>query len=59
MTFLMTCIVIYLYTVIAFNFFMKYYVLTTDDNIQVMKCQSMLQVSRSHGFISICDTQSP
>ena len=41
----MTCVVIYLYTVIAFNFFRKFYVHTTDDNVQIMKCQSMLQVS--------------
>ncbi|XP_065916546.1 ryanodine receptor 2-like isoform X2 [Dysidea avara] len=48
MTFLMTCIVIYLYTVIAFNFFRKYYVHTIDDNTQIMKCQSMLQCFLYH-----------
>ena len=45
MTFLMTCIVIYLYTVIAFNFFRKFYVHKVDDDFRIMKCQSMFQVS--------------
>ena len=45
MTFLMTCIVIYLYTVIAFNFFRKFYVHKVDDDFKIMKCQSMFQVN--------------
>ena len=35
----MTCVVVYLYTVIAFNMFQKYY-------IQVADCDSMLKVGQ-------------
>ena len=44
MTVLMTCVVIYIYTVIAFNFFRKFYRVETPQGEQVFKCDSMLQV---------------
>ena len=45
MTVLMTCVVIYIYTVIAFNFFRKFYHQTTPDGLQVQTCDSMFRVS--------------
>lgn len=39
-------IVVYIYTVIAFNFFRKFYVQEEDDQPPDQKCHNMLTVSR-------------
>lgn len=44
MTVLLTCIIVYVYTVIAFNFFRKFYVKDEDGEIDY-KCHDMLTVS--------------
>ena len=49
MTVLMTCVVIYIYTVIAFNFFRKFYRQTTPEGLPVQTCDSMFRVSRHCG----------
>ena len=49
MTVLMTCVVIYIYTVIAFNFFRKFYHQTSPDGLQVQTCDSMFRVSGYYG----------
>ncbi|XP_071832667.1 ryanodine receptor 2-like isoform X4 [Apostichopus japonicus] len=41
LTLLMTCVIIYLYTVLAFNFFRKFYV-TGDEGETELKCQNMM-----------------
>lgn len=38
-------VVVYLYTVVAFNFFRKFYNKSVDKDIQDMKCNDMLTVS--------------
>lgn len=38
-------VVVYLYTVVAFNFFRKFYNKSDDKDIQDMKCNDMLTVS--------------
>ena len=43
MTLAMTCVVIYIYTVIAFNFFHKFYIQQDGDMAQD-QCQSMWRV---------------
>ena len=40
----MTCVVVYLYTVIAFNMFQKYYIQVADN--PVPHCDSMLKVGQ-------------
>ena len=47
MTVLMTCVVIYIYTVIAFNFFRKFYRQQTSVGEKVYQCESMARVSES------------
>ena len=45
MTVLMTCVVIYLYTVIAFNYFRKFYVQQSHTNGEpVYACDNMAKV---------------
>ena len=44
LTVLMTCVVIYLYTVLAFNFFRKFYMKDEDGQIEY-KCHNMMTVS--------------
>ena len=45
MTVLMTCVVIYLYTVIAFNYFRKFYVQHSHrDGETVYTCDNMAKV---------------
>jgi len=44
MTVLMTCVVIYIYTVIAFNFFRKFYRFQTPEGEEVFKCDNMFEV---------------
>lgn len=38
-------VVVYLYTVVAFNFFRKFYNKSDDSDTQDMKCNDMLTVS--------------
>lgn len=38
-------VVVYLYTVVAFNFFRKFYNKSDDKDTQDMKCNDMLTVS--------------
>lgn len=40
-------IIVYIYTVIAFNFFRKFYVQEEEDQVD-QKCHNMLTVSSSH-----------
>ena len=51
MTLAMTCVVIYIYTVIAFNFFHKFYIHQNGDWAQD-QCQSMWRVGST--CTSIC-----
>ncbi len=57
MTILMTCVVIYIYTVIAFNFFRKFYRQTSlkeqacDSMFRVSGCGSWWAVLRSHDIL--------
>ena len=44
LTLLLLTIVVYIYTVIAFNFFRKFYVQEEDDNVD-QKCHDMFTVS--------------
>ena len=41
----MTCVIVYIYTVVAFNFLRKFYYIETPEGTTVYKCDSMLQVS--------------
>jgi len=45
MTFMLTSIVVYLYTVLAFNFFRKFYVQEEEGEKPDSKCHDMLSVS--------------
>lgn len=46
LTIMMTLVVVYLYTVVAFNFFRKFYVQDADEGEEPdRKCHSMLTVS--------------
>ena len=46
MTVLLTCVVIYIYTVIAFNFFRKFYRRVNPvSGMEVYNCESMARVS--------------
>lgn len=40
-------VVVYLYTVVAFNFFRKFYNKSEDGELPDMKCDDMLTVSKS------------
>lgn len=44
LTVMLLTIIVYIYTVIAFNFFRKFYVQEEDDNVD-QKCHSMLTVT--------------
>lgn len=44
MTVLMTCVVIYMYTVIAFNFFRKFYHQSNMSGQEVYNCDNMARV---------------
>lgn len=39
-------VVVYLYTVVAFNFFRKFYNKSADDDEPDMKCDDMMTVNR-------------
>jgi len=49
LTFMLTSIVVYLYTVLAFNFFRKFYVQDEEEEGQEpdSKCHDMLSVRRT------------
>ncbi len=51
MTILMTCVVIYIYTVIAFNFFRKFYRQTSPKE---QACDSMFKVCMCGGCVGGC-----
>jgi len=44
LTFMLTSIVVYLYTVLAFNFFRKFYVQEEEGEEPDSKCHDMLSV---------------
>ena len=44
-TMAMTCVVVYLYTVVAFNLFQKYY--TNEGDVPEPHCDSMFKVGGS------------
>lgn len=46
LTFMLTSIVVYLYTVIAFNFFRKFYVQEEEGEEPDYKCHDMFSVSQ-------------
>ena len=46
-------IVVYIYTVIAFNFFRKFYVSEEEEEVD-QKCHDMLTVSDQQGALSEC-----
>ena len=46
MTFMLTSIIVYLYTVLAFNFFRKFYVQEEEGEEPDSKCRDMLTVRR-------------
>lgn len=43
-------VVVYLYTVVAFNFFRKFYNKSEDDDEPDMKCDDMMTVNISHTY---------
>lgn len=45
LTVMLTCVVVYIYTVVAFNFFRKFYVKEEDGSVDY-KCHDMATVSR-------------
>jgi hypothetical protein len=44
LTVMLTCVVVYIYTVIAFNFFRKFYIKEEDGEVDY-KCHDMATVS--------------
>ena len=46
LTFMLTSIIVYLYTVLAFNFFRKFYVQEEEGEEPDSKCHDMLSVSK-------------
>jgi hypothetical protein len=44
LTVMLTSVIVYIYTVVAFNFFRKFYVKEDDGNVDY-KCHDMLTVS--------------
>ena len=47
-------VVVYLYTVVAFNFFRKFYNKSEDEDEPDMKCDDMMTVSISRIFLKKC-----
>lgn len=43
-------VVVYLYTVVAFNFFRKFYNKSEDEDEPDMKCDDMMTVNWSYAF---------
>ena len=54
MTVLMTCVVIYLYTVLAFNYFRKFYIEKNSEGQLTYKCDSMAEVGIMMIFMAHC-----
>lgn len=55
MTVGLLAVVVYLYTVVAFNFFRKFYNMSEDEDEPDMKCDDMMTVSGGQKQIcSIC-----
>lgn len=48
MTVGLLAVVVYLYTVVAFNFFRKFYNMSEDEDEPDMKCDDMMTVSATH-----------
>lgn len=48
-------VVVYLYTVVAFNFFRKFYNKSEDGELPDMKCDDMLTVSMSSVLVNTID----
>ncbi|XP_053730272.1 ryanodine receptor 2 [Synchiropus splendidus] len=46
-------VVVYLYTVVAFNFFRKFYNKSDDDEVQDMKCNDMLTCYMFHMYVGV------
>ncbi|KAM9364976.1 ryanodine receptor 2 [Pholidichthys leucotaenia] len=46
-------VVVYLYTVVAFNFFRKFYNKSNDKDIQDMKCNDMLTCYMFHMYVGV------
>uniref|UniRef100_A0A673CUD6 Ryanodine receptor 2b (cardiac) n=1 Tax=Sphaeramia orbicularis TaxID=375764 RepID=A0A673CUD6_9TELE len=46
-------VVVYLYTVVAFNFFRKFYNKSDDSNTQDMKCNDMLTCYMFHMYVGV------
>lgn len=51
MTVGLLAVVVYLYTVVAFNFFRKFYNKSEDEDEPDMKCDDMMTVSDRSGLI--------
>lgn len=51
MTVGLLAVVVYLYTVVAFNFFRKFYNKSEDEDEPDMKCDDMMTVSPSLGTL--------
>lgn len=50
-------VVVYLYTVVAFNFFRKFYNKSDDEDARDMKCNDMLTVSsEKHPYKHMCQS---
>lgn len=50
MTVGLLAVVVYLYTVVAFNFFRKFYNMSEDEDEPDMKCDDMMTVSGGQRF---------
>lgn len=51
MTVGLLAVVVYLYTVVAFNFFRKFYNMSEDEDEPDMKCDDMMTVSAGQTYI--------
>lgn len=54
MTVGLLAVVVYLYTVVAFNFFRKFYNKSEDEDEPDMKCDDMMTVSDCRGEFVLC-----
>lgn len=55
MTVGLLAVVVYLYTVVAFNFFRKFYNKSEDEDEPDMKCDDMMTVSNRRGSLHYSD----
>lgn len=55
MTVGLLAVVVYLYTVVAFNFFRKFYNMSEDEDEPDMKCDDMMTVSDFEQFSQVYD----